>query len=270
MLPLLRALLREPLVHFAVLGFCIYAVHRARAQSDVVVVDAARVLDAETRRTGAPVTEAEADAALSRHVTEELYFREALALGLEAGDPIVRRRLIQKFELMIDAESARTQPTESALEDHLRVHSKDYIRATIYSVDHVFLEAPDPAVLRRLSSGGDPRAEGRPFLRGHAFPSTDRAGLERIFGAAFADAALEETARWHGPVVSPFGVHYVRAEVVSPARVPEVDGVRVELVRDVRAAATAVHRASVAAELRQRYAVRVERALRLVTAEVAP
>lgn len=106
----LLRLLREPLLHFLVIGGLIFLLYSAvddtrETPADVIVVTPARIdqLAADFKAVWKQMPTAdELDALIEEHVREEVYYREALALGLDRNDTVVRRRLRQKMEFLTD------------------------------------------------------------------------------------------------------------------------------------------------------------------------
>jgi hypothetical protein len=98
-------LLREPLLHFAVLGALLFALHGwlgAGTVEDAEIVVPAHTVAALARdferAYERPATQAELDELIGEYVREEVYYREAVAAGLDRDDAIIRRRLRQKME----------------------------------------------------------------------------------------------------------------------------------------------------------------------------
>jgi hypothetical protein len=122
------------------------------------------------RRTGSEPTAAELDALVRRYVETEALAREVVALGLDRGDTIVRRRLVQKMELFVSRDRHPDAEREAA---RLR---------TI------------------VDRGGDAATLGDPFVRGRAMTLADEGEVGGVFGATFARAlfALDEN-RWSQP-----------------------------------------------------------------------
>lgn len=264
---------QQPLLHFVLLGACVFAVHggvRSRgAVRDPSVITLTpsflRGLAARERtRLGREPTPAELAIAREAYLTEEVLYREALSLGLDRGDPIIRQRLIQKMEFLAeDAEDVRA-PTDDELRAFIRDNPSRYALPARVSVEHVFVRAErtdrDAAVaaLRaQLAAGAPAGALGEPFPLGRAFASRTEAELTNAVDPAFAAAALSlEIGRWSEPVVTRYGTHLLRVTARDghrPAALDDVrDRAREDLFLDRRAAA----RRRALAEIRGRYTVR--------------
>jgi hypothetical protein len=210
----LRRWLREPALHFALIGAGLFSVHalvRRPASPDEIVVSAA--VAAELRRefergNGRPPTPAEAQTLVDRFVDEEVLYREALAMGLDRGDVIIRRRLVQKLELLTRDLEPVPAPDEPQLREWLAAHAEDYREPERLSVRHVFVKSADDAearrLLRALQSGADPATLGDPFVKGvarpeRARPRGHRGARVRAGGAVGARGRLGRSARPSAP-----------------------------------------------------------------------
>ena len=262
-----RWLLREPLLHFAVLGGLVFLFSAwiNPESGDSIRIDAVRIAERYQRTTGTPADEATLDALIDREIERALLFREALALRLGDGDEIVRRRLIQKMELVLDEALRPAEPDDATLTAFLAADPRRFATAARRTIRHVFFVhasgAPDRALdaLESLRTGADPATLGDPFLRGGTLGPNDEATLARVVDAEFAARVFAEASDdWFGPVRSTYGLHVVRIADRTPRRLPKLDDVR----RSVRLAWTAQEaerrRAEAIALLRDKYAVDVQ------------
>jgi peptidyl-prolyl cis-trans isomerase C len=238
---MLRRLIREPLVHFCLLGGLVFAVDRARhppaPARDAVRVDAA-VRDGLrgefARRNGREPTGGELRAMVDGYVEDELLYREALALGLDRGDPIVRRRLVQKLELTLEDVAAARDPTDAELAALLREEPARWERPPSTSLTQVFVRGDGPAgdaaardLLRALEGGADPRSLGEPFIAGATLAGQPDAALDVAFAPGFAAALRGAPAgRWVGPLRSRYGLHLVRVDARAAGAAPALAEVR--------------------------------------------
>jgi len=241
-------LLREPLVHFFVLAVVLLAVHQRFLQPEprqriIVSPDVLRGLRQDfARRTGAEPSPAEAAALVERYLDNEVLYREALAQGLDRGDIIVRRRLIQKMEFVLEASEPIANPSDAALQQYLDAHAERYATRERVSLTHVFVstdrhgdaaERQAAALHAQLAAGADPTTLGDPFLRGREFKLYTEAELAGIFGAAFAPAVMPlPVGEWSRPLRSSFGWHVVRLDQRTPGRLPDVSELRDSVLRD--------------------------------------
>ncbi|MEM1415378.1 MAG: hypothetical protein AAGH15_10770, partial [Myxococcota bacterium] len=136
-----RPLWREPLVHFVALALVILAAERVLAPAPgpapIVLDDAfAAGLVEEATRRGEPA----AGDPVARWLDEEVLLREALALGLDRGDPIVRRRLVQKMEFLLRSELALAEPDDAALQALLEARPERFRQPARVAFRHVFFD----------------------------------------------------------------------------------------------------------------------------------
>ncbi|MDE2372119.1 MAG: peptidyl-prolyl cis-trans isomerase [Burkholderiales bacterium] len=249
---LIGRLLREPLVHFLLIGSLVFAFQAwrgaarpaAAAHADIVVTPA-RVsnLAANFERTWmrAP-TPAELQGLVHDHVTEEVMVREALRLGLDRDDPVIRHRLRQKMEFIVDAATEQLRPSDADLRAWLLSHAAAYRTEARYSFEQI----PFDAARRGARAEADARRglaalrQGATRVAGDALPLLEShyvdlpAGeLERSFGAEFAARMAQlPLGAWVGPVVSGYGLHLVRIESRTAPQTARLDAVRPLVERD--------------------------------------
>lgn len=270
-------LLREPLLHFLLIGAAIFLLYGRlpggvpTAPQEIRVTQAA--IDHLTAGFAAtwqrPPSPPELDGLLRDYVREEAAYREALALGLDKNDTIVRRRLRQKLEFLSQTE-ADTEPTDDQLRQHLGQHPEVFTQPGRVTFRQVFLDprrhgdqlAADAArLLDRLRSEPqlDPNGVGDPWLLNDRFDGLTIAEVAKQFGEQFASTlprlALGE---WQGPIASGYGVHLVLLEARSPDRLPALDEVRDAVRRDWQAARVTAANERFYRELLDRYVVTVE------------
>ena len=266
-------LAREPLVHFLCLGVVLFSLHRrvAPPPANRIVVGASVVQslrDEHLRRAGKPPTPEEEAALVAHWVDGEVLYREALALGLDRGDLIVRRRMMQKMTFLSEDVEPIAAPTDEDIRQFLSAHTEHYAAPLRVTLTHVFVgterhpadaEAIATALRARLNAGLEPEGLGDPFLRGRDFRLQTERELAAVFGAPFAAAvvALPETT-WSDPVRSSYGFHLVRVSERRPGRVPPLAEIRDAVARDWREdRRDALNRAELE-RLRARYQVVVE------------
>ena len=260
-------------MHVLVLGVLVFAIHRTvappRASQEIVVSASALAGMREDfrRRMGHVPSPSEEQAMVDAYVGDEILVREGLSLGLDRGDIIVRRRLIQKMEFLLESSEPVSPPTDAELEAWLAAHADRYGTPARVSFTHVFVAtsrgddgAGRAAALKaQLDAGADPGTLGDPFVRGRDFRIQSQGELAGIFGAAFAAEVVRLTeGTWSAPIRSSFGWHVVRVAEKRAAAAPTLAGVRERVERDWRADRRATLDAEARARLRAHYVVRVE------------
>jgi PPIC-type PPIASE domain len=246
---MLRSLFREPLVHFLLLGAALFALDawfRPAPDTTVggeIVVGEARIrnLAQNFRRTWQRTpTRAELDGLVQDYIREEVLYREALALGLDRDDAVIRRRLRQKVEFISDEAAALATPTDRQLADYLAAHADQFQVAPRATFSQVYLD-PRKRVktldgdakrlldeLNRAGASAQPeKLSDRLMLLEPHYTDVSKFEVARIFGAAFADALFEEpSGRWLGPIASGYGAHLVHLESKTPGGTAALADVR--------------------------------------------
>lgn len=267
--------MREPLVHFAIIGAVLFGAYRVihgpppPSAGDSIVISEGRVkqlAESYLLLAGRLPSREEMLGIMDDFVTEEIDYREAVALGLDADDTIVRRRMRQKLEFLVEDASATDEPTEADLTKWLADHAADYklperrsLRQVLISSDRKEGARPAAeAVLAKLKTGADPSKLGDPSMLPSASPLSTEQGLAGVFGPEFAHAVFaHEGTGWFGPVASAYGQHAVlivdREQGRSPALAEVRDRVRADWIETRRGKARDDHQA----RMRKRYSVRI-------------
>jgi len=271
----MRKLLREPLLHFLILGAALFLVFDLTSESDqpgerriVVTADQVDQLAAQFSRTWLrPPTPGELDGLIERYLRSEIYYREALAMGLGQDDPYVRNRLALKLEVLLDDLSVEAEPGDAALEDFLEANGERFAEPARLSFRQVFVNPerhPDPTaeaqrLIELLRNGADPDQLGDVSM---VIPGLDGATPDEIarqFGQDFAEALLAlEPGGWVGPVRSSFGLHLVRVTQRQPARQPVLAEIRDTVLAEWRDRRRRETKEQAYQRLRERYDIVME------------
>jgi hypothetical protein len=241
--------IRQPLVHFALLGALLFAGRQlglqprevveaptaAAAQEEMLVREALRL---RLERTD-PVVRSrlvQNMRFLGTPGDDQALFEQALALGMPARDVVARRRLA---EAMHERFANGVEVGEADVRDYVDRHAGRYGAAMRVSFE------------QRL-------ADGTSFLLGASFSSLSERDIARVFGTDFArEVMAAPVGRWSGPIRSPYGQHHVRVLAATPARAPDYAVVR----RQARYALLAEREEQAAADairgLQRRYELRV-------------
>lgn len=217
---------RHALLLFLAFGAGLFALESLRAPATVLTVPAATAINSQTA---------------AQWLEEEVLYREALARGLNQGDVIVRRRLVQKMRMLLETGVEVAEPSEDELRRWIDTYAGRYGGVQQVSFDHVFLSrglrdsrlAEDArAVRQELLSGGEKAGQSDPHPGGTRQDNLDARGLERLFGSALAEQIADlPPGRWQGPLRSPLGLHFVRV-VDRQLRTPDYHAVRERAHRD--------------------------------------
>ena len=272
-------LLREPLFHFLILGAGLFVlfglVDDSEGQrTDRIVVTAGQIewlAERWTRTWQRSPTPAELDALVEDHIREEVFYREALAMGLDRDDMIVRRRMRQKIEFLTDDFVAAVEPTEEQLRSYLADNAEQFRIDSSLSFDHVYFNLDrrgDAAyhdaeeLLSRLetaSSEVDLAALGDAFLLPGEYRQASLSEIAGRFGREFAARLAElPVGRWVGPVESGYGLHLVLIRERTPGVAPALGDVRAAVEREWSTARRKEAAEAFYQGLRERYTVVVE------------
>lgn len=236
-------LLREPLVHFMFIGAAIYLLYGVFAEPEAeetdktIVVSAGEVQWMQTawkKRWSRPPTTKELDGLMQQYIRETVLYREALTMGLNKHDQVIRRRLAQKLEFLAKDLVALTPPSEEDLYSYFEEHKERYQQPALYTFTQVFID-PDKRgdatrddaqkikaqLIARGDDFGDAGALGDSFMLQNYYPQKDQAEIQKQFGSGFADSLVAlSPGQWHGPVLSGYGVHLVYVQAVTEPPAP--------------------------------------------------
>ena len=277
----LRAIAREPLVHFLLLGAALFLLDgwlrpttNSAGRSQIVVSEAhVRNLTRNFVRTWQrPPTRQELDGLVEAHIREEVMVREALALGLDRDDAIIRKRLQQKLEFVSEGVAALAPPTDEQLQAYLKAHADAFRTPPRTTFVQVYL---DPArrkgtldrdaasLLQTLNRAATPReaagAGDRLLLLAPRYEDIPQPEIASRFGAEFA-AELEKqpVGRWVGPLASGYGLHLVRVEARRAGGPPALADVRPLVEREWSNASREEIARAFYKGLRAKYAITVQ------------
>ena len=273
---LLLRLLREPLLHFLAIGGLIFVLFAAMSEpgpepTDTIVVGPERIeqlargFQAVWRRSP---TDDELRAMIDDFVREEIYYREALALGLDRNDAVVRRRLRQKMEFLTDSGAEILEPVAGELEAYLLANEKTFRRGPRLAFEQIYLgetSAPESIRLSLSALQSDPLASPSTLGEHTLLPAqlglSPPEAVDGVFGKGFFERLAELTPGvWAGPVASAYGVHLVRIGESLAARTPPLEEIRDNVLRDWKAAKARELRELYYARLRERFIVEIRRA----------
>jgi peptidyl-prolyl cis-trans isomerase C len=272
--------LREPLLHFALLGGMIFAVgvwrdregakENAATHIEVTAGTIAWLREGFTRQWHRPPDEHELRGLVTDHVREEVLYREALAMGLDRDDSIVRRRMAQKMEFLTQDIAAAVEPEDAALRRFFADNSERYAKATRMSFRHVFfskerrgakLEADVGEALAALTKGASDETMGDPFLGEHAFTDANAEEIAAALGREFAGKVTAMPAgEWRGPVASSYGLHLVRVSGRAEPQAVAFEAVRDAVARDFSDERRRTVNREVLEGLKARYRITVDEA----------
>jgi len=274
-----RRLLREPLLHFLLIGAALFLLYGAlnRGGSDApreIVISEARVAAiAENFATVwmRPPTADELKGLVDDYVAEEVYYREAIAMGLDRDDTVIRRRLRQKMEFLSEGIADSVEPTDAQLQLFLEQNAGKFARPAELTFWQVYLSperrgdrarADAEKLLTALQADRvamDPAELGDPTLLPATMEAASPQAIANAFGEEFAQQVDEvPLGQWSGPIESGFGLHLVRIDARVAAKAPTLGEIRPIVLREWQAGQRHRQNQSFLAALRDKYEVRVE------------
>jgi hypothetical protein len=234
----MQRLLKEPLLHFLVLGALIFAVYSwlnrslpdnksAAGTVRITSNEIAWLKETWSRQWQREPTRDELRGLVTDFLKEELLAREARALGLDQNDTIVRRRLAQKLEFLVQDTSSLAEPTEEDLRRFYEANPERFQTDAHISFTHVFFRREKrasaateaKAALDDLARGANPADFGDRLLVDSEIVDADMQSVAGQFGREFADAVFTlKPGAWNGPIESGYGLHLVRVSEVKPGK----------------------------------------------------
>jgi hypothetical protein len=242
----LKKLLREPLIHFLVLGAAIFLAynffsrHLNNEPGKIIVTrgQIASMRDAFISTRQRQPTDRELAGMIAEKVKEEVYYREALALGLDKDDIIIRRRLRQKMEFIANDVAAQAEPSEAVLSEYMNKHPELFQVEPKITFRQIYLNPENRSktigqdvqeLLLKLNKPGEKNdfmKLGDASLLPHDMMDVKTTDVSNQFGDSFAKQLNQlPTGKWVGPVKSMYGIHLVRIERLTeggPARLKDI------------------------------------------------
>ena len=240
----MKKLLREPLLHFLAAGFALFLFNGYYGSVDAtgrsITLDemqVGRLSSQWQQQWRRPPTPNELDGLIRDYIKEEVYFREAIRLGLETDDPIIRKRLRTKMEFLATAEIENADPTKAELEAYYKANEVRYVADPTYSFDQNYYGS-DLAKARRSipTLNNSNLSSGLSINLPVNMEDAKASDIAREFGEGFAESlkALPKN-RWAGPVQSGFGWHAVRIRRADAAALPPLTDIAQRVTNDWRA-----------------------------------
>jgi peptidyl-prolyl cis-trans isomerase C len=264
------------------IGFAIYLVYDL--QNDDYVNDANRIVISKadidrlnailTKKRQRPPTQIELDGLIEQQIREQVMYREALAMGMDQNDAIVRKRLAQKVEFISSDIAATIEPTDDDLADYLKAHPEKFETAAFLSFEQIYFnrdkrgtQTRDDA-LRTLTelNENDPKTEisntGDSFMMGLNHDDITEYGVSRLFGKSFAAELFKlDTGGWQGPIESSYGLHLVRITNKKDTQKAELNSVRNKVHSEWLSEQRRTMNEIFYQNLRQRYEIVIEKSI---------
>ena len=277
---LAKRFLREPLVHFFVLGLAVFGLHAALDQKPEASVNNPHLVEISsadldwmrtifTKRMGRGPTVEELRGQVHQLIREQILSREAVAMGLDEEDIVVRRRLAQKMEFLFKDLSSMTEPTEADLRAFYTENQQKYeipprftFTQVYFSVDKRGAEGAAQAAQAIIRNQAEPKRAatlGDTSMLSAGCTLCSEMEIRNQFGTEFAGTVKKiDPGTWHGPVRSAYGVHAVYIHERQGAEIPKFEEVVDRVESDWMLAQQEENTRKVYGEVRSRYRVLLE------------
>ena len=203
----IRALLREPLLHFLLIGLALFLLYGQVSPGDSdsrrITVSQSQVDDMVRQYQSTwnrQPSSAELNGLIETYVRDEITYREGLSMGLDKDDAVIKRRVRQKYDLIAEEEE-RSAPTDADLLSYLKAHPAAFVRPALVSFDQVFFDpansSPEAVAAAKaaLTTGADPAALGQPTMLPRQVANSSLDLVARDFGGGFGEPGHERFLR---------------------------------------------------------------------------
>lgn len=239
---MIKNLLREPLVHFAIIGLGLFVlfsfVNTEESDTEIIIdeYDLNEIVSKWNLQWQRDPTPQELKGLLDGYIKQEILYREALSMNLDHNDEIIRRRMAQKMQFLTQDVVERVPPGEEELQSFLEENQSKYKSDMLISFEHIYfshdLRSDARLDAENALKSNDPKGDQSPIRS-----SFEQASLTRIsgdFGQKFVDALQTKTASdsWQGPIASGLGYHLVKVTEIIDSRNLTLDEVRKKVVTD--------------------------------------
>ena len=271
--------LKEPLFHFLLIGAGLFLLYGWQADDDALRPDQIVFTEAKIdqfinlweRKWQRLPTQQELQGLIEQQVREEVLYREALAMGLDKDDQVVRRRMSQKMEFISNDLASLVEPDDEQLQTYLDEHPEKFAIPGRISYSQVYLNVSQRgeqvyadaerlhAELSQSTVDIDISMAGDSFMGGYSFNNETDFGVARLFGKAFALELFKlPVGEWTGPVKSGYGLHLVHVDSRTDSRAPSLEQVRDKVRGEWLAVKQRETNDLLYSELRKRYDITIE------------
>ena len=264
----MKSIIKQPLVHFLLIGLGFFMIfnffgYGDKLDSKTIVVDKESLMTYLQYRSKAfntqvfedklaSMTKEEQESLISEYVREEALYREAMAMGLDKEDYIIKRRMIQKVEFISQgiAETV-TDMTDEHIKTYYKENMEDYFVEPIVTFTHVFFDSQKWSPMEAMKKA---EAEVK-YLNNHNITFSEAPGrgdrffyhtnyvernleyVENHFGSAMTKTIFESDSsdkKWLGPFQSQYGLHIVMLTKKAAGKYPDLDVVIDRVTEDAR------------------------------------
>jgi len=256
---------KDPLILFFIGGAFLFAIaeladsDEISYQIDIRESDLTRLNDQWAMQMRRPATEQELGNLTEQLIKEEIYYREAMRLGLDQNDTIVRRRMVQKLTFLTEDIATTDIPDEQALKDYYDENTEEYRQPKRYSFQHRYFSSD-----RREDAQEDAETSlfnnkdlGDPFMLQKAYSKRSEREIADLFGREFAQSItiLEPSDQWQGPLKSAYGFHTLLLETTQESYIKDYETVKERVLIDFQQETRRVANEQYFLDLRNKYSV---------------
>ena len=275
----MRRFLKEPLVHFLLLGallFLLYSFLNKEGESaedytiHIAQSDIQRLTKAYEKNWNIPPDSTTLQSLIQEEINTEILYREALRMNLDHNDEIIRRRLKQKYEFLVKDLVSLEQPSEEILQAFHQEHPQLYQQAKTLSFSQIYFNPdkrtnpqiaaqsfyeqvknqPEPSTMKTL---------GDNFHLQTYFAQKDQDAVRQAFGKQFADTLFEKNQKgWLPPIASGYGHHVVWVDQITPASLLPYEQIKEKVFLDWQQQQQATYNERLQKNLLEKYEVVIE------------
>lgn len=248
---MLKKIIKEPLIHFLFAGFLLFCYFRIytpdTGSEDTIIVHKENLLNFMQFQSKAfnkavfsdkmeQFTERERQQLIQNYIRDEALYREAVKLGLDQNDFVIKRRIIQKMEFMLDDfDEVTLTINEDSLQAYYTENSQRYFQPAQFTFTHIFFKngkeqtAIEQAaffmknVQNQKIGAAESLRYGDRFLYHRNYVEKSINFLDNQFGSEFGAAlsklSLNKTV-WQGPITSEHGQHWILLMDRTEAQIP--------------------------------------------------
>jgi len=261
---------REPLLHFLLLGALIFGVYQLVPSTNVsttLIVSKHRIqilADIFQATWHRPPTSDELNKLIDNYILEELYYREAVNLGLDQNDSVIRRRLQQKMEFISKDLSSIIDASDVELASFLAKNSDNYRGQSSYSFKQIYIDPtkhdqPYQLAQKWLTNVETIKPDGDSTMLPKVMTLKNQQVINNTFGGELAAyVANAKSGVWSGPAVSSFGLHLIYVTEIKNAVAPSLAHIREKVSRDWVFQQQRKIKSTMDANLKKKYSIMVE------------
>lgn len=269
--PLLRKIVQDPLSHFLIIGLVLYGTTQTESvpldNQQITVTDAylEQMKENFQHTYLRPPSPTEQRELVDNAVMDIALYQEGLRHNLDEADTVVKRRIIQKMNFIIQGMAEPGQPTLPELMHFMEENRQQFTAPPRYSFEHHFIDIKQPQakqrahrILNQLDADATitPKLQPDPFIRGNQFHALHLKKIEQLFGRQFAKHfENQKVQQWFGPVPSQYGYHLVRIQQRQAAKVPEFALIRDQVYAAWKKAKTAENIAGIKRSILDQYQI---------------